>query len=192
MTDAAVRARVRQDVLFGRTVYEAVRNLVAQHPGAERVLCPAPAIERAVAETDLGDESVLLQVADGVNGPPKRCRLTALMDLVEVDPRNTQPSPARGGAPPHGPGDRARREELGCNECRVRVRGQCLAEDALAAPVAAEPRRVDDSNAAHERRDRTAIGLRFRRSPRYRRASRRVRELVERLHGRPLPRTRSP
>ena len=70
--DAAVRPRVRQQLLLGRAVHEAVGDLVAQHPGAERVLGLAPAVERAVAEADLGDESVVLQVTDARGWPARR------------------------------------------------------------------------------------------------------------------------
>ena len=148
MTRRCDRA-VRQQCLLGRAVHEAVRDLVAEHPGAEHVLCRAPAIERAVAEADLGDESVLLQVTHGADGPPKGARPPRLMDLVEVDPRSTQPARTGGGVPPHRRADGARRVELGRHERRARVLNQCLAQDAFAAPEAAEPRRVDDGNAAH-------------------------------------------
>ena len=81
---------------------------------------------------------------------PKAAVRPRLMDLVEVDRRGTQPARTGGGVPPHRRGDRAGRVELGRHERRARVLGQRVAEDALAAPEAAEPRRVDGGNAAHE------------------------------------------
>ena len=131
-------------------IHEAVRELVARHSRAERLLGRLPLIKRAVAEADLGDETVVPEVAQSADGPVHWCRPSGMMNLVEVDRRRAQPPRTRRGVQPHRRRDRARRVELGRHERRVPVRDQRVAEDALAVPEAADPRRVDDGGAPHE------------------------------------------
>ena len=65
---AAGLLRERQQVLLGRAVDQAVADLVAEHPAAERRLGDLPAAQRVVADADLADQPDVLQRPHAAHG----------------------------------------------------------------------------------------------------------------------------
>ena len=116
-------------------------------------------------------------------------RPPGLMDLVEVDPRSTQPAGTGDGVPPHGRGHGCGRVELGCHERRARVLGPARCPGCARWPRSrgAEPGRRRQRRARVL--DRTEIVLRSRRSRQCQRASHRVPRHAGRWRSRPQSRT---
>jgi hypothetical protein len=141
--DQAVVCRgERQQVVLGPAVDQAVAHLVAQHPGAERLLGRPPAGQRGVADAHLADQPGLLQRADAAHDRAAGRQQGGLVDLVQVQLAGAKPVGARHRAPfGHRNGGHGR-IQLGGQERRVMPPVQRLAQDLLAAPETGDPGHV--------------------------------------------------
>ena len=158
--DPAVRLGVRHQVAFWPAVGEAVPDLVAQHPGAERVFGRDPAAQRVVADAHLVDQPCPLQRAHAAHDRPIPDSRVGLVNLVQVELARAEPAGARDRALLHHRGDRHHRQDLRRQEDRLEVVAQRRAENPLAAPEPVDLGGVEQRDAKLERAADDGRGLR--------------------------------
>jgi hypothetical protein len=124
----------RQQVLLGRAISEAVADLVAQHPAAQRLLGAPPARQRVVTDADLPDQPDTLQRAHAPHDRAVGDHRVRPVHLIQVKQARAQPAGAGHGALLYDRRQRQDREELRGQENRPPPPAECLPEDALAAP----------------------------------------------------------
>jgi hypothetical protein len=149
--DAAVRCRERQQITLGLPVHEAVGDLVAEDPAAERLLGGAPALQPVVADPDLADQAHPLQ---GPHAPHDRAVAddrVGHVDLVQIEQADAEPVRAGHGALFHHRSHRQDRKELGRDERRLSATAERGTEEALAAAVAVDLGGIEESDAQLQR-----------------------------------------
>jgi hypothetical protein len=161
--DVAGRGGERQQVPLRGPVHEVVADLVAQHAAAQRLLGGAPAVQRVVADADLGDQPDPLQRAHAAHERPVPDQRVRLVHLVQVEAAGAEAVRAGHRALLDDRGGREHREDLGRQEDRLPVLRQHLpqgrAEDPLAAAEAVDLRGVEQGHAQLQRAAHDGVRL---------------------------------
>ena len=106
----------RHEILIRAALGEAVLDLVAHDGRTERTLRTLPSIEGVVADADITDDAVALQLTHPVHRRAIGHQWVRLVHLVQVDGVDLQPAGAAPGPVDNHRGDGQQRPDLGGDE----------------------------------------------------------------------------